>query len=157
MVATFLVGPAFGWQHIRLCTGNSNGAYFPALGEFSSHPADEARLRGIMAVLGQIGSTDAATELQAAWESYLALTAEDRPAEYDVCYPQALLDSLAHQVVQGCSNLGLRGFSECNLADENDLPALLNKAWERFRSEPATYASWETQQLARLCTQGDKH
>jgi hypothetical protein len=149
MVATYLVGPAYGWQHIRLCTGQSKGAYAPALGELKEHPADVARLHGVLTVLRSMGAAAVAARIQALWENYLAAALEHRPAEFDLCYPDALIESLTRRVVAGCRTLRLRGFDDRDGTLE-DLPALLQEAWRRFMDEPTTYINWETETLARL-------
>jgi hypothetical protein len=51
MVATYLIGPPFGWQHLRLCASLGGSVYYPSLGEVAEHPADEARMQGILRVL----------------------------------------------------------------------------------------------------------
>lgn len=48
MVATYLVGPAFGWQHVRLATSSGRSPFKPALGAVAEHPADDSRLRGVV-------------------------------------------------------------------------------------------------------------
>src|SRR5262249_13578137 len=110
LVATYLVGPAFGWQHVRLCSGRRQMAYQPALGQSAEHPADEARLGAILAVLNRLGAAAAGQRILALWRAYLATTGQARPAEYDVCYPQHLIEALADQVVRGCRARGVRGY-----------------------------------------------
>ncbi len=149
MVATYLVGPAFGWQHVRLCAGKGQEVYYPALGQEATHPADEARLRGVLAALAQVGWEDG-PNLQALWDSYLsAMRREARPADYDMCYPQALLESLARHVVEGCRTIGLRGLREAT--DPGlDIASLLHEAWERFIRDADSYPDWEQARLAEL-------
>jgi hypothetical protein len=101
MVAAYLVGPAFGWQHVRLCAGRSHNTYHPALGEAAEHPADEARLRGVLAVLELMGMPEVAARIGGLWHEYMAASGETRPADYDVCYPQPLMKSLARHTVAG--------------------------------------------------------
>ena len=148
MLATYLVGPAFGWQHVRLCAAEGQAVYFPALGEVATHPADEARLHGVLAVLARIGSADG-QRLQELWVRYLAVRREAKPADYEVCYPEALLESLARHVVEGCHAIGLRGFHEPR-DTEPDIPSLLREAWERFIDDADSFQDWEQARLAEL-------
>jgi hypothetical protein len=151
MVATYLVGAAFGWQHVRLCAGRSQDAYHPALGEASEHPADEARLRGVLAVLERLGAQEVGNEIDGLWHDYLAVSGETKPADYEVCYPQGLIDSLARHTVEGCRALGLRGFEQIVEPPKADnIPSLLGEAWKRFLADPRTYADWECEQLQVL-------
>ncbi|MFQ5872324.1 MAG: hypothetical protein ACE5JL_00780 [Dehalococcoidia bacterium] len=151
MVATYLTGPAFAWQHVRLCVGSSEAAFHPSLGEMAEHPAEEARLSGMLAVLERMNTGAVATRIRALWDTYLSVSTESRPAEYDVCYPQTLIDSLARRTIEGCQALGLRSFG--HLADSSgpiDIPSLISEAWERFMSNPQAYFDWEHQQLDAL-------
>jgi hypothetical protein len=150
MAATFVIGPAFGWQHVRLCVGGSRAAYHPSLGEMAEHPADEARLRGVLAVLDRMGAAEAGTRIRALWDRYLPVSQESPPAEYEVCYPQALMESLARGSIEGCRQLGLRGFNLDVAGHPNDLASVLSEAWERFIADPETYAEWERGQLEGL-------
>jgi hypothetical protein len=177
MIATYLVGPAYAWQHIRLSTGSHSEIYHPALGEAGGHPADEARLRGIIAVLERMGLTGKAQEVKALWDSYLMVNAQVPTTDYDACYPQHLIDSLADRVIAGCRAIGLHSFNDhdtvpasstggdATSADQDgtglggsvahpaelaNLPRLLNEAWEVFLATPDTYHDWEHRQLASL-------
>lgn len=149
MVATFLLGPAFGWQHIRLCMSSGANAYRPTLGEAATHPADEARLRGIMLVLEQMGSGATADQLRDMWERYLAVSAETPPTDYELCYPESLIACLARSTVEGCLALGLRAFT-LRGDPARHIPTLLGEAWEQFRADPDTFADWERQRFDDL-------
>lgn len=151
MVATYLVGPAFGWQHVRLCAGEGQAVYHPALGETSTHPADEARLQGVLVVLSKMGSTEG-PQVKALWDSYTTVSREDRPADYEVCYPQSLLESLALHVIEGCQMIGLRNFREDTVPGPAapDIPILIRAAWERFLRDVDGYFAWEEARLAEL-------
>jgi hypothetical protein len=150
MIAVYLVGPAFGWQHIRLCAGGSRSAYRPALGEAEEHPADEARLRGVAAVLSRLGEEAASRQMGRLWDDYLRLSGERRPADYERCYPDALIQSLAAQTIENCRMLGLRGFDQIQNPSEGDIMRLIADAWQRFLAEPGAYLEWERQRLERL-------
>lgn len=149
MVATYLCGSAFGWQHVRLCASVSRAAYAPTLGEASDHPADEARLRGIVAVLQRVGDDAAQARVRDVWERYRTMSGETQPSDYEVCYPQELINSLAERVVDGCRSLGLRGVNDTP-ATPDALLALINEAWERFQADPEHYGDWEYARLRAL-------
>lgn len=149
MVATFLVGPAFGWQHVRLCAGQSQSAFHPTLGEAAEHPADEARLRGIVAVLEAVGRGDAGAAVNGLWGHFLQIRGEAVAPDYGVCYPQALLDTLARCVVAGCRTLGLRGFDAAG-HPATDVIALIDEAWQRFLADPTTFGAWEGPRIEEL-------
>lgn len=152
MIASYLIGMPFGWQHLRLCAGQSGATvYAPALDEAgtSEHPANEARMRGVRAVLELVAGADFSDQLKQMWDRYVATSGEHRPAEYDVCYPQSLIEGLARRTVDACKVLGLRAFDEIG-AEELDIPTLLQQAWEEFRRDPRAYGEWERSKMERL-------
>lgn len=151
MIATYIVGDAFGWQHLRLCASLSHPPYFPTLGEVAEHPADSARLSGVIAALRELDqSTDS---LNKAWDDYMAVLGEARPPDYDLCYPESLLQSLARRVVGGCSSLGLKAIGD----DQSTIVRLIGEAWERFRSAPEEYERWERDALLRVWEDLDRN
>lgn len=149
MVATYLVGPAFGWQHVRLCAGRGNTIYFPTLGQSAEHPADEARLRGILALLTDAGAVLSVGRIRTLWDEYMALSGQSPPVDYAVCYPQSLITSLARHVMAGCQTLNIRRFDEAG-GDSFNVATLVGAAWDEFHAAPQTYAVWEKQSLDAL-------
>jgi hypothetical protein len=149
MIATYISGPAFGWQHVRLCSANSGNTFRPVLGETAEHPADDARMKGILAVLSVMSLSAQSDELEEMWTRYLTVGGVSKPAEYDVCYPAKLIDWLAAAVVAGCIGLGLRSY-DAALDPSKDVIALMADAWAHLRTDPSTYSSWEDQRLHEL-------
>jgi hypothetical protein len=149
MVATYIGGPPFGYQHIKLCAGIDRPAYHPSLGDGAEHPADEARLGGIVAVLETINCSDAAQEVATLWGRYVTSTAELRAPDYDVCYPQHLISALAHHVVRGCQALGIRGL-DAVVSQPDDIITLIHDSWYRYRVNPDDHAAWEEARLAEM-------
>lgn len=149
MVATYLVGPAFGWQHIRLCASVKQDVYFPALGERASHPADEARLRGVLAVLAEVDPGCGDGELLEMWEQFVQYTGQSLPPDYAVCYPSDLISALARAVVRGCVELGLHSFTSPSHRP-GAIICLLMEAWSRFLEDPEACIQWEAEQLKCL-------
>jgi hypothetical protein len=147
MVATYLVGPAYGWQHVRLCASTSSAAYHPTLGERADHPADEARLRDMVAVLTHMGATETGARITSLWNSYLDASRKSRPQDYEVCYPQTLLESLAKNVIAGCRSLGVRGFDQPAEGPPSHVPALLAEAWDRFLADAQPIPTGSTRRL----------
>jgi hypothetical protein len=149
MVSAYVLGDSYGWQHLRLCAGGRNVAFVPSLGEQASHPADDARMRGIVAVLRGMGDDADADRLQTVWNEYLTVAGESKPTEFDLCYPATLIQALADQVRTACGALGLRPFTAAGSPDV-EIPALLKEAWRRLREDPGAYRVWEEAQLSAL-------
>ena len=71
--------------------------------------------------------------------------------EYDLCYPDMLIDSLAKAVHSGCLKVGLVPYKDQRASsDDMNLPLLLNEAWSILFSDTKNYANWEAKQVKRL-------
>lgn len=71
--------------------------------------------------------------------------------EYDRCYPNALIDSLAREVHKGCVNIKLTSYKDQQASDnDSNLPVLLNEAWTMLLANPLGYVEWEAGQVHML-------
>ena len=68
MIATYLVGPAYGWSNFKLATVslNKNKTYKDS----QSHPSDESRMRAILSMLEKTGYLTEASEIKRSWENF---------------------------------------------------------------------------------------
>lgn len=150
MIATFVVGPAFGHTHLRLCCGLDPDVFRPGFGESSTHPSGESRTRAIVAMLKRIKLDEDSKVIQDQWLKYLSTIGGKKPMEYDHCYPERLIDSLAREAHNGCVKIGLMTYKD-QQASNNDinLSALLNEAWTVLLANPQGYAEWESGQVKR--------
>jgi len=150
MFATYVVGPAYGWSHLRLVMQSGEGIYSPGFGDDqASHPSDEARMRGILFILEQMGELQERQSLSDQWDRYVNVTASTPDEEYANCYPDVLLRDLARRVVELCQGCDVVPFDRQPDALDN-LPALLRQAWGRFRSDPDRYPEWESATVASV-------
>jgi hypothetical protein len=143
LIASYLVGPAFGWCNIRTST-NLGGELFTGS---ESHPADDARAKAIGVMLKRIGCLDAAAEIQARWDELVALSNETAPHRYDLAYPATLLSELAKFFDSECHALGLRRYASSGSAL---VSTAVNDAWREFRERPDQFGDFEQQRLAAL-------
>lgn len=151
MIATFVVGPAFGRTHLRLCCGLDPDVFRPGFGESSTHPSGESRTRAIVAMLKRIGLDEGSKVIQDQWLKYLSTIGSKKALEYDHCYPQRLIDSLTREVHNACVKLGLVSYKDQGTtSDDNNLPNLLNEAWSVVQADPQGYAEWESGQVQLL-------
>jgi len=151
MIATFTVGPAFGRTHLRLCSSLDPDIFTPGFGQYSTHPSGESRLRAIMAMLTDMELNDDTQAIQNSWDKYLVVNGSRKPMEYDLCYPDMLIDSLAKAVHSGCLKVGLVPYKDQRASsDDMNLPLLLNEAWSILFSDTKNYANWEAKQVKRL-------
>lgn len=151
MIAAFMVGLAFGRTHIRVCCSLAPNVFYPGFGESSTHPSGESRMRAIVAMLKRIGLDEDSKVIQDQWLKYLLAIGSKKPKEYDHCYPDALIDSLAGEVHKGCVKIGLVSYKDQQTSNNDiNLPALLNEAWTMLSADPQGYAEWESEQVKRL-------
>lgn len=109
-------------------------------------------------MLKNIGPTGPATAIQQAWETYAQSLgdAPPSPGDYQSCYPDALVMSLAGHVQRACERLGLHKATdpltgtEPSGADAVNLRALINKAWSLFLADATAYMSWEEEKIESL-------
>lgn len=156
MFATYLVGPAFGWSHLRLLLGDRVGLYTPSMHHPGTHPANEARMRGILLVLEMLGDdSEMGKELSQQWNEYrqkmLHIRRKDRPDEgYDYCYNDQLLKQLAAIVIRSCKDKRLVPYYDQPPGDKNNIVSIMQMAWENFLKNPREYGRWETNMIAYL-------
>ncbi len=153
MIATYLVGAAYGWAHLRLCASSlGDNVYEPGPENLNStHPSDNARLQGIVEMLLLLKERDETAHLRSRWNEYLSLTGDSSPQDYALCYPSQILKKLAQHVYDGCKAIGLKPFSEqVPIAGDQTVSNLLNAAWREFLANPQEYGAWEECRLAEL-------
>ena len=146
MIAAFWVGPAFGWSNVRLCANASAGLF----DGMDSHPADESRASGISLMLRKIGCAKEADDIDSYWTELVGLSGELRPQEFELVYPPKLLNTLVEEIMKTAQDLGLVCWKDQVDDGSIRVTTLLNQAWNSFRNAPATFAEYETEQIARL-------
>jgi hypothetical protein len=150
MIATYLIGPAYGWQHIRLAVNHGTDPYYPSPDAIQDHPADQARLDGILAMLKLLGLKREANEIEAHWSQLLDLDLyKQPPLGYELYYPASLIQKLAELVYAGCQEQGLISFRYQSQSDQH-LVTTINRAWQAFNQNPATFPEWESDTMRKL-------
>jgi hypothetical protein len=147
--ATYLVGPAYGWSHLRLVISSQSELYHPSFGEAETHPADEARMRIILAALEEMGDDTAAQAIKDKWKDFTSIIIDKPDGEYHFCYPDDILERLARQVIKESREIDLIPFFD-QPKEEHNLPSLMLEAWEQFHNDPANYPDWEVNKVDAL-------
>lgn len=145
--ATYLTGPAFALQNLRLCCVRE---FLPDVYEIPygrDHPADDARMQIVLHVLRLLGLEEDATSIGERWQEMLNVIEATPGSDYVLIYPEELLEITARNVVAGCEQLGLRAYSP-SIDQECDVARLANEAWRQLLAEPESYAAWERQAAA---------
>ena len=102
-------------------------------------------------MLERIGLNEDSKVIQEQWLKYVSVNGSDKPIEYDHCYPDKLIDSLAEAVYGGCVKIGLALYKDQQAtSDDINLPTLLNEAWTVLLANPQGYATWESKQVKRF-------
>jgi hypothetical protein len=148
MLATYCVGPAFGWANLRLCTNLSVELFVGA----DTHPADDARTTAIGLTLNRVGCVAEAQAISARWAELLSLSGQQMPQEHALAYPDKLLESLADFVHDAAKQLGLVSWSGGQSGAPTHVGALLNEAWRAFHLHPDTFAEYENREYGALRT-----
>jgi hypothetical protein len=144
MVATYVTGKAFSDQTLR----STRLMWETIFDDEESHPAWGARLTGSAAVLRAMGHIDEADQVDLDMKAYIARTGETPQTSYAKLYPEALIQSIADRVVQGCEALGIKNFDQ--VSRTTGVLSLISRAWDNFRLEPITYRIWELGALTRV-------
>ncbi len=147
--ASYVVGAAYGWSHLRLVLSTQTDLYHPSFGDTATHPADEARMRIILFTLERMGYESAAVALKGRWDAFTSIFVGKPDGEYHFCYPDALLEKFSELVTKLCQDLDLIPFFD-QQNDANNLPSLMEQAWGQFHSDPVAYQQWETTKIAAL-------
>jgi hypothetical protein len=147
LIATYMVGPAFPRQHVRLRAMRQPPWTVYQCDLDKDHPADNARMEACLHLIDDAGFGSEADELRGMWKEMII--DERRPIEYEVFYPSQLLLQLVRLVVEGCKKRGLRPYDP-EADPDFDIPRLTNVAWDHFEREPDSYRQWEEESVARL-------
>lgn len=151
LITTYLVGPSYGWQHVRLAVNRGGDPYLPSPGYVTDHPADQARLDTVLAMLELLNLREEATDIRSRWSETLVIERHElRPQGYDLYYPQPLLTALAQVVFAGCQAEGLVSFAEHQNENNPGVIQLIDQAWRTFNQESTAYAAWELEAIDRL-------
>jgi hypothetical protein len=146
--ATYLLGPAFAWQHLRLaCMDDAAAMFFDPVGFGDDHPADDARMRVALIMLRELGHDAQADEIEIRWADLLQVVAAGPTSAYAAAYPDALLRAVAMRVKAHCESLGLRPYDPT--AADDDVARVVNEAWEQLHADPDGYAAWESEALSQ--------
>jgi hypothetical protein len=156
-IATYICGPSYGWQHIRLnaqsgalAAQSLTNPWLPAepssAPQTDRHPSDTARKDVIAIVLRRGGHADAADALEARWAAVTA-GAGRAPETYRVTYPAALLEGLCGLTADWCDANDVVAFSEKGRGSVVDQ---IDVAWRLQLEDPVAYSKTEAGSVTAL-------
>lgn len=150
LFAVFTLGPAFVWSHFHLFMKMGKDPYeLPTPFRPATHPADDARMRALLAALRLGGFDKDAAAIEARWKDALLLANAVPSPDYPFCYSDELIRFTVEKARQGVAEM------RCRMAATGatePIHLLLNEAWTKFWTDPAGYREWEMAEVARLRT-----
>ena len=149
LIATYLVGPAYGWANLKLCTISSAQQKIYE-DDSGNHPSDESRMRAIFKMLELTGQIDEKTELVEKWNNFLGAANNPIAPDYAYAFPDELIDQLAEYVLRGCQIIALKGYPEQVSTIGAPVAKVLNQAWQEVMLRPLDFEQWEIEQIALL-------
>ena len=147
LFATFTLGMGFAWSHFHLCAARGENPFETPLLAVTTHPADDARMRAILAGLRLIGFEQEAAEMEKRWKDLIVSLGASPEPEYQRCFPTHILTLLSEKALQSIEAMGCRIASP---ATHDPVHTALNQAWREFWQAPALYAAKERKLMEDL-------
>lgn len=148
LYALVTLGPAFAWSHLHLYLKTGGDAYaLPDGIRNITHPADDARMRALLAGLQLCGFDADVAEIRQRWQETLRLTTDVAAPDYFYCYPDELIEFVACKAKDGTLEM------DCRVAGKqtrDPVHLLLNTAWQKFWTNPGSYHTWEAAAVREL-------
>jgi hypothetical protein len=148
LVGTYMTGGAYAWTNMKLLsTGHGSTKIY----DYSqSHPADEAQMRIIIIMLEKLEQNEEKEELEKAWKLFLKDTEIYKPGDYDLLYPQKLLQQIVDEFYEFYQNADLASYPEIAANGETPIAKILNDAWQNAQNNPTEYFTYEIDSINYL-------
>ncbi len=147
LFGVLMAGPAFAWSHYHLCVKRGGNPFETPLMFESTHPADDARMGAVLAMLAATGFEEEGKLVEKAWQDFAEVMDYRPTADYRQCYPENLIRRIVSAVKEGVESIGLVAGKP---GSRHPIVGLLNSAWQEFWRAPENYQAWEAEQLNTL-------
>ena len=144
LFGTYTLGPAYAWTFLHLVFKTGGNPFDLSI---ESHPADFARMSVILKALDSLGFTSEGQQINDTWQGLIIHTGFKPQPEYQICYPEELLDKITILAFEGIGAMGTR---IAHPETKDPIHSLLNMAWIKFWDNPIDYVDWEEQQVKEL-------
>jgi len=149
LMATYTVGPAYAWSHLKLCVMSSkHNDLFSRSNLFRNHPPDAVRMQVILRMLDLIGCDKDAAVIASTWEDLQAAHRNTMPPHYDQLFPVPVLDFLAKSVFDGCCDIILRSYPQQFAEYTLPISRIINEVWGKMIHEPDNATQWTKDHIA---------
>jgi len=150
MIAAYLVGPAYAWEHLKVCAIHRGDNNSSKLKLTINHPPNEARMRAVFKMLELTGYSQELEIIKRPWAQYLAIAHKITPTHYETILPDILIELLAQNVLKTCRNITLISYAEQLTNSTMPVSKVINDAWDYNRRFPEGYSKWEKIQIGLL-------
>ncbi|WP_412467101.1 hypothetical protein [Pedobacter sp. KLB.chiD] len=147
LYATYMLGPAYLWSNLHMCTKMSWDLCKTPTHEITTHPAGDARMRCCLIALEQIGFKEEAKQIKLKWDEFMKIIGQKPSSEYFIAFPEKILKSAAEFCLTGVMQIGCQVASPSNSDKVN---RLLNDSWKEFWKNPQTFYEWEKKTVAEF-------
>lgn len=147
-IATYLVGPAYAYTNLKICTLSSGKDRIYA--DFPSHPSDEARMRAIFYMLHRLGFDKEIGEIDTLWQSFLQNVNNPIPSNYSYVFPKKLIEALGQSVLKCCKKIDLRAYPDQLKKFNPPISRIINDGWVEILSNSPNYKGWEEQKILQI-------
>jgi hypothetical protein len=156
--ATCLLGPAYVWSHLHLVTKKVGNVFEFNWKAFSTHPADEARLRIMTFCLDILGFKDAVQEILKQWNSLIVVKDIKPLPEYYEAYPDIILKMIAQNIINSIKDSDFSVYSKEKYSQipNDDFINVLNEAWNVFWKGYDKFKIWESEKMDKLTKELNK-
>jgi hypothetical protein len=155
-LGAYVFGPAYVFQHLRLCSSRGLQFWMPGRGRDDlgtavsgafKHPANEARFQVLIRTLRELGAEDDALACSLVWNSYRDAVRTSKPPWFDDCYPDELLSPIAAQLCDRWRTLGVRSYRD---AAPESVSAAAISGWQAFLDPSVDFRSRQRTLLASI-------
>ncbi|MDP4149345.1 MAG: hypothetical protein Q8937_04265 [Bacteroidota bacterium] len=151
LMATYAVGPAYGWSHLKICVLSSKqNTLFSKSNLFRNHPPDDIRMQIILRMLDLIGCKTQAAAIASTWHDLTAATQNSKPPYYDEVFPADLLSLIAQNVFNGCCDIMLQSYPQQLANDTRPVSKIINEAWDKILIDPDNSTQWTIEQINNI-------
>lgn len=151
MMATYFVGPAYAWTNLKLSLSEHPEDVYEI--NSKNHPSHEARMRAINEMLRCSGFGNSVQEISMEWKRFLDIHGNREPVNYELAFPDELIEDLANTIYSKCKEHGYLSYEEQLKKLNNPISEVMNEAWDILRNNSADYGEWEKQKLEKIKAQ----
>lgn len=149
LFATFMLGPAYLWSNLHMCTKMHWEVFKVPTFQKSSHPPGEARMRAALYGLELTGYSAEKAIIQAKWDEFKSIVGQKEPSDFSIALPDKLLKLAAEFCLTGTTQIGceIMKFTSQATTPVTKVNLLLNSSWKQFWQDPESFHQWEENAL----------